>query len=176
MAMIENEIISSVYSEEMYNQVTFLEAKDFSKPENQALWKLIASVDGDTVKMIARISHLERVSWTNAVRGACLGVASYKVAQMGLELVSLRFRRLLDSLLDDLVSRSESFVEKHYLMEIKKEAPKLAILELAKDAGIYLEEQAREQATTYAKERLNDFSNYVQKRLDSIKLVTNGNQ
>lgn len=171
--MIENEIISSVYSEEMYLRVKFLEAKDFQNPVNQQLWRLIQSVEGDTVAMIAKISQSERLQWTNTVKAACLGVAMYKVAEMGLKLVSMRFERLLNDLLNDLISRSPNLVEKHYLNQIQKELPSIDILKLAPVISEYFESKAGDEATTYAKQRLNDFSNYVQKRIEQIKSVTN---
>ena len=176
MAMIENEIISSVYSEDMYSEVTFLEPKDFTDPINRKLGGMISEVKGDTVAMIARISYLERSQYTNAVLKACLGIASYKVAQMGLELVSIRYRNLLNTLLDELLAKSESLIEKHYLTEIKKEAPKNSILEIAKGVSDYFESKAADEATTYAKERLRAYSNYVITRNEKIKNFTNGNK
>jgi len=176
MAMIENEIISSVYSEEMYSEVTFLEPKDFTDPINRKLWVMISEVKGDTVAMIARTSLLERSQYANAVVKACLGIACYKVAQMGRELVALRYRNLLNIVLDDLLSKSESLIEKHYLTEIKKAAPRESILEMARDVPDYFESKAGDEATTYAKERLRAYSNYVITRNEKIRNITNGNK
>lgn len=172
--MIENEILSSVFSEEMFHKVRFLQAKDFENKINQRLWAEISRHKGNTVSMVAAISHTERAQYANAVSRACLGVGMVNVAQMGLKLVELKFTRLLNVLLDDLIKRSESIIEKHYLKEIKKEMPKIDIIELSEGVLFYFEDKARDEATTYAKQRLKDFSEYVAKRIQTIKTITNG--
>ena len=172
MAMIENEILASVYSEEMYNEVKFLEAKDFSKAENRALWVLIQQCDGDTIEMIKRMSRLQRVSWTNAVQAACLGVANYKVAQMGCKLVELRFERVLITLLDDLIVKAQSKIEIAMLQEIKSVVGKNNIFELAEGSAEYV----KQHASTYTIQRLKDFREYVDKRFNTIKNIQHGNK
>lgn len=170
--MIEEEIISSVFSEEMFDQVKFLEIKDFENPQNQMLWRFISECQGDTIAMIARMSHTERLQWTNACQRACLGVASYKVAEMGFKLVELKFERLFIQLVEELIGRSENQVEKLLLTDLITAVTSEDIFALSDHAGEYI----GQHASTYTKIRFEDFIKYRQRRIEKIKLVKNGNQ
>ena len=168
--MIEEEIISSVFSEEMFEEVKFLEPKDFENPVNQTLWRFISEFQGDTVAMIARMSHAERVRYTNACQRACLGVACYKVAQIGLKLIELKFERLFIQLIEDLISRSENKVEKLLLTDLINAVTSEDIFEISEHAKDYI----GNHASTYTKTRFDDFLKYRQKRIEKIKKLKNG--
>ena len=167
--MIEEEIISSVFSEEMFEEVKFLEVKDFQNPVNQTLWRFISEFQGDTVSMIARMNHTERVRYTNACQRACLGVACYKVSQMGLKLIELKFERLFIQLIEDLIAKSENKVEKLLLNDMINAVTSEDIFEISDHASEYI----GNHASTFTKTRFDDFLKYRQKRIERIKQKQN---
>jgi hypothetical protein len=167
--MLEDEIISSVYSEKMYNRVKFLEVKDFEKKENRQLWMLIQKYNGDVVRMMTNSNPLERSSWTERVRVACLGVAWGNVDQVGLKLIEMRFTKLLIKLLDELIGKSRSAVERHYLEDLRGGVSDSDIFDLIANAEDYLTEKAQDESTPHAKQRLKDLNDYVLRRIEKIK-------
>lgn len=171
--ILENEILSAVYSEGRYNEVSFLEPKDFMNPINEVLWKLIQSCKGDLVDLFTRISDLERVQWANAVKVVCLGSSLYRLPQMGLKLVELRFEKLLQLLLIDLIQKSENPFEKIALKQVQEVVKKEHILDLYKGAFEYIESKAGDGVSTYTRERFESFENYITNRLETIRAITN---
>ena len=167
--MLEDEIISSVYSEKMYDRVKFLEVKDFEKVENRCLWLLIQKYKGDVELMMTRGSSSERASWTKLVRLACLGVAWGNVDKIALKLVEMRFSRLLIKLLDELIGKSRSAVERHYLEDLRGGVTDADIFDLIANAEDYLTEKAQDESTPRAKQRLKDLNDYVLRRVEKIK-------
>ena len=168
--MIERQIISSVYSEEMYQDVQFLEPNDFTNPLYRHLWKLIQESEGDTLKVLLSIDNPTQVQYHDEVRRAMAGVSMARVGQMGLYLVERRFKTLFTILFEDLMSKTKSDVEKSMIVEVWKSIEKEDIFILSDNVLAYL----GDHATKYTTERINAFISYRTKRINDIKNKTYG--
>lgn len=166
--MLEREIISSCYSEEMYNDCKFLEPKDFQNKNLRTLWEMLQLNNGDTVKVINSIKADTRQAIINEVQTCSMGAAHTRLSQMALCLVEKRFKRLFNTTLNDLFARSESNVEKSLIQECIKSVDSEDIFILSDHSLDYI----GDHATTYTKQRLSAFLDYRNKRIEKIKQIT----
>ncbi len=167
--MLEREIISTCYSEEMYNECKFLEPKDFQNKNLRTLWEMLQHEKGDIVKVFNSIDSKTRTSVISEIQAASMGSSHTRVAQMALCLVEKRFKALFKRTLSELLGKVSNTSEKSLIMDCFKSVEKEDVFILSDHVLDYI----GQHASTYTTERINAFLDYRNKRIDTIRQITN---
>lgn len=170
--MIEFEIISTVCSENRYQEVSFLDKGDFSDKECQMLWGVLKAFNGDIIEVVKSLDQKGRESYSNTLKKAFIGSSATNLQRLSVYLVEKRFKDWFITLLEDLIAKSQNIVEKARLVEALNSCPKQDIFVLSDNIIEYL----GRETSTYTRDRITAFLDYRQKRINQIKQVTDGNR
>jgi hypothetical protein len=166
----EKMLIASVYSEDTYKEVSFLEPKDFTNLSYTFFWELLQKHEGDVIKALNSldIKANKQLSKEIFTYSNLLGCNNY--IRIALMLVENRFKSLLSVLLSDLSINSKNALEVNLLNECISAITKHDIFQLSDGLLEYL----GHQASDHTKKRITDYLQYMDKRIEEIKEVRNG--
>lgn len=170
MSQLEKTLIASIFSEETYSKVSFLEAKDFTDKTYQFFWDLISRYDGDVIKAMGNLELTDKKELSKQVFTYSTLLGSNNIERVALNMIELRFKRLLNALLTDLSRKTKNRLEADLLNECVLAIPDNDIFELSEGVLEYL----GHQSSDHTKERLNSYLKYVDERCETVKKVING--
>lgn len=172
MKEIEQLIISSVFGEDNYRKVSFLEPNDFkdypTKPF-RSLWKLIDEHKAYDLTVLTILAKSKNEDLKQFMLGQCDIVTATHIQRYALILLENRFKTLFLTLLVKLSNDVLNVLERQLLGEIQSEVLKQDIFELTDNVIDYLGSQGSD--TT--KNRINDFISYRDKRANEAKRIIN---
>jgi len=171
MKTIEKNIISSVFDEESYNKVSFLIPDDFPSKRAQYFWSAITEEKGDIVKVVLKLEGSNRNDLINEMMNMGTVHNVNNVRRMSLLILEMRFKKLLKVLLYDMLVSSENDLEANLLKECFDSVDSTDVFDLSYNINEYLGHHGSLQV----KQRVTDFCNYVNKRVESVKECINGN-
>lgn len=170
MSSLEKMIVESVYSEERFEQVSFLDEKDFTNLTYGFYWGLISKFKGDVITALGTLEIEGRKDLCMAVYNFSTLSGCNNLERIATEVVEMRFKRLLIHLLTDLSKETKNRLESEMLNECILAVPNNDVFELS--YGIL--EYIGHQASALTKKRITDYLKYVDGRCDKIKNVING--
>ena len=167
---LEKMLISGVFNESRYNEVSFIDFSDFENKDYRYFWQLIKSHNGDVIKAISTLELAKRKDLALRVFDYSTLQSCNNLQKIALNIVELRFKRLLTDLLINLSNDTKNPLESNLLLECENGIHNHDIFNLMDGLLEYLGHQVNE----YTVKRITDYLKYVDSRVEKIKSVCNG--
>ena len=172
MKELEQIIIGSIFGEDQYRKVSFLEPDDFSnypsKPYRE-YFKLIKEVDADEECLVEALSKCKDMNLKLMMFTYSTSLGANNPERYAVKLVEIRFKRVFALLVHNLSLSTKKDSERALLNEASLMVNDADVFELSD----YLLEYLGHHATDYTIGRINSFLSYRNKRLDTVKKVIN---
>ncbi len=159
MKYLEEIILGTAIAENRFDELSFLEVKDFVC--YGAYWQLALNSKGDLVTML---KNYPDEAQKNILITCGIWATNYP-HQFAFKLIELRFKRLFKVLLVNLSESSKSVLESEILIEAKNSIDTVDIFDLSDGLIEYIGYQITSETET----RIKDFISYRDSRIKKIK-------
>lgn len=172
MRELEEQIIGSVFGEDQYRKVSFLEANDFKNYQGRPyrlFWQMVQDNKSYNLTLIRIIVKTKNEELNDVLRIAGNLVCFNNVENLGLLLIEARFKTLLSGLLGKLSFESKNRLEAEILGECQIAVSNQDVFDLSDNLIEYIGAHASKTTT----KRINDFIAYRDRRANEAKQVIN---
>lgn len=169
---LEATIISSIFGQDNYEEVSFLRAEDFTDYKGKLyrrFWELIREEKAYNLTVYRLALKTENKGLISILEDEIQIVAYNNVQRIAVLMVERRFKRLLNELLCQLSSKSKSRLERELLIELQMAVKDEDIFDLSDGMIEYLGVHCSDYALKY----LNGFLKYRDDRVSEVKKVIN---
>jgi len=163
-------LLGGVFSEDQYDKVSFIEPKDFKKQLHSFFWSCLQANNGNVLKAIAELEFNERKDLSHSMTTYSTLLSTNNIENIALNMLEIRFKTLLSSLLGNLSKDCQSSLEMNLINEYKEAIKEHDIFIL--NDGIL--EYFGYQVSDYTKQRITDYLKWVDMRCKKAKEVING--
>ncbi|MFY0655054.1 MAG: hypothetical protein JXQ96_23700 [Cyclobacteriaceae bacterium] len=167
MKELQGLILGSIVSENKYKEVSFLESNDFNNYEGKPYKKYFEIIEGSNNKPDVYYSLIKECKKQNieVIEEVLVLSAYHNLFNYSIELIEMRFKSTLSSLLVNLSLGSKNVLESNLLDEANLLILKEDIFILGDNLLEYLGHQASNNTTR----RINDYLTWRNKRIENVK-------
>lgn len=172
MRELEERIISSVFGEDQYRKVSFLEPEDFTNYPGypyKEFFKLIKQTKGESGTLIECLINCKSRELKSILQDQSNLLGYNYPENNALKLLEIRFKGLFINLLVKLSNESKNTVEKELLNESNLMVIRADIFDLSD----HILEYIGVHASDFTKDRIGSFLSYRDKRVNEAKQVIN---
>lgn len=172
MRELEERIINSVFGEDQYRKVSFLESEDFTNYPGypyREYFRLIKQTKANKLTLMECIIQCKNKELRGLLSDQSNVLGYTYPENYGLKLLEIRFQTLFANLLVQLSNSTTNTVERDLLNKAIVSLPDVDIFDLSD----HLLEYLGLQASGLTKGRINSFLEYRNKRIKNAKQVIN---
>jgi len=168
MKKLEQDIMSIILNEGQYSRVSFLESSDFNNYQEfnfKDCFSLIEQLKCNAIDIHIKMikSPLKSILWLQSY--PINSVVLCNLEKLCIYLIEIRFKKVFGVLLDDLILKSKSDIERSMIEEYQMEITRTDIFVLADSFMEYL----GHHASDYSKSRVEAYLKWRDKRVSNIK-------